>query len=181
MLGVTSKAGAVPRTRFTTGVVEHTGPAALRFTAHGNKAMLRETFRSGDTVGLRSDLSGGRKLTPRFAAELSRALLKMALELAWLDHGDVMFESRFDHVRDLVLGAPYGGFVAMGKRGEPDHAEVSLTYDLVPDGDEWRIWVVAEFFGVTLATDSRLAAPPIPIDQHASVLTFSPLDWKAAS
>lgn len=35
----------------------------------------------------------------------------------------------------------------MGNKGEPDHVSVSLTYNLVPDGDEWRIWVVAEYFG----------------------------------
>jgi hypothetical protein len=40
MLGVTSKAGLIPRTRFSTGVIENLGPASLRFTAAGNRAML---------------------------------------------------------------------------------------------------------------------------------------------
>ena len=180
MLGVKSKAGSVPRTRLTTGVVESTGPAALRFLPNGGKAMLRETFRDGDTVGLRFDLKGGRRVTPRYASELSRWLLKTALELAWLDHGEMMLEARFDHIRDAVLGRPYDGFFAMGNKGDPEQGSVSLTYDLVPDSDEWRMWVVAEVFGVTLATDSRLHEPPVPLEGRASVLQFTRCDWTAA-
>lgn len=104
----------------------------------------------------------------------------MALELAWLDHGEELLEARFDHVRDAVLGKPYSGFLALGAKLDPQDVSVSLTYDLVLDGDDWRMWVVAECFGIVLATDSRMAEPPIPPDGGALVLTFTPDNWKVA-
>ena len=92
----------------------------------------------------------------------------------------MILEPRFDEIRDAVLGQPYDGFLAMGNKGNPEHQSVSLTYDLVPDGDAWRMWVVAEVFGVTLATDSRLAQPPISLDGQASVINFVRSEWTAA-
>lgn len=180
MLGVKSKSGSVPRTRLATGVVENTGPASLRFMPSGKREMLRETFRDGDTVGLRFDVQGGRRLTPRYASELSRSLLKMAYELAWLDHGVAVLEPRFDHVRDLLGGQPYDGFMAMGTKGDPEHASVTVSYDLVQCDDGWRMPVVAQIYGVTLATDSRLPAPPTDLGPAVNVLTFRSSDWKAA-
>ncbi|MDE3202836.1 MAG: hypothetical protein KGQ66_01280, partial [Acidobacteriota bacterium] len=45
-------------------------------------------------VLLQWKFSGGRRLTARYASQLSRALLKAALECAWVDQGDMMLESR---------------------------------------------------------------------------------------
>lgn len=131
MLGITSKSGSVPTTRFHDGALQHTGPASLRFSGDGGKEILRETFRTGNTVGLRFDVRGGRRMTPRHGSELSRALLKMGLELSWLDHGPMMLEARFDHIRAAILGEPRAGFFLMGRKGEPDHSVGSVTYDLV--------------------------------------------------
>lgn len=179
MLGVASKAGSVPTTKLSTGVVEHVGPAELRFTANGNKDLFRETFRDGDTVGFKFEFGGGRKLTPRYGSELSRALLKIALELAWIDHGEMMLEARFDHVRDAILDNPYDGFIVMGKVGDPDDVSVSLTYNFASTDDIWGMWVIAKLFGVTLATDSRMARPTVDLEEHAAVLLFTSADWKA--
>ncbi len=81
MLGVASKAGSVPSTRSSTGVVEHIGPGELRFNQNSRRDMLREVFRDGDRVRLHADLRGGRRMTPRYGSELSRSLLKMALRV----------------------------------------------------------------------------------------------------
>jgi len=180
MLGVNSKAGCVPSTRFQGGTVEHTGPASLRFTGDGGRRIIRETFRSRDTVGLEFSVGGGRRMTPRYGSELSRALLKIGLELAWLDHGPMMLEGRFDHIRAAILGSPRRGFFLMALRGDPAHTAVSITYDLVRDGADWRMWIVGKLFGVALATDSRLAVPPVDVSELAMVLSFDPQDFKAA-
>jgi hypothetical protein len=181
MLGVTTKAGQVPKSRLFSGLIENTGPGSVSFVQTGSKAMLRETFRDGDTVGLQSEFTGGRRLTPRYVAEISRGLLKCALELAWLDHGDRMYDPDFDHVRDAVLGLPFAGFVVMGNKGEPDHTDVTMTYGLRETDGPQQIWVVAEYFGVTLSTDSRWTEPPVDVDGVASVLTFKPTDFKRAA
>ncbi len=147
MLGISSKAGSVPVTRFHDGSLEHTGPASLRFSGDSGKEILRETFRSGNTVGLRFDVRGGRRMTPRYGSELSRALLKIGMELSWLDHGSSMLEARFDHIRTAILGEPRAGVFVMGRKGDPNQTGVSITYDFVRDGADWRMWVVGEFFG----------------------------------
>lgn len=105
MLGIRSKAGVVPTTRVSTGTVENVGLASLRFNSNTEAPMLREMERQGGTVRLQMNLSGGRRRTPRYGSELSRILLKSALECARLDHGELMLEPRFDHVRSAVLGS----------------------------------------------------------------------------
>ncbi len=91
-----------------------------------------------------------------------------------------MLEAKLDHVRDAVLGKPYAGFLALGTQLDPQDVSVSLTYDFVLGGDGWRMWAVAECFGVVLATDSRMAEPSIPADSGAIVLRFMPDNWKVA-
>ncbi len=50
----------------------------------------------------------------------------------------------------------------MGSKLDPDSVSVSLTYDFASSTQGWRMWAVAECFGVVLATDSRMAEPSIP-------------------
>jgi hypothetical protein len=174
MLGVRSKAGTVPTTRVSEGVIQHTGPSALSVLPNGGKRMVHETFRSGNTVGLRLNMTG-RLMTARYGSELSRALLKTALELAWIDHGETMHEPKFDHIRHAILGSPRSGFFAAANRGEPDEVKISITYSIT-DGEQARLSVVGNYFGVILMTDSLLEEPMIPLDAHASVLRFTPDD-----
>lgn len=56
-------------------------------------------------------------MTPEYGSELSRALLKIALECMWIDHLDEAFEARWDHVRAAVLGEPRQGLFAMRLKG----------------------------------------------------------------
>jgi len=99
-------------------------------------------------------------MTPRYSSELSRALLKSALECAWLDHGEMMLEARFDHIRDAVLGVPRDGFLAVVHKGDPNYRQVSLTYQLVQCGDDtWRMLTWTNYYGIGVGTDSRLSGP----------------------
>jgi hypothetical protein len=47
----------------------------------------------------------------------------------------MVLEARFGHIRDAVLCVPRVGFFLMGTKADPDGTQVSLTYDLVQDGD----------------------------------------------
>lgn len=177
MLGIRSKAGVVPSTRLDGALVEHVGPDTLRFVGDNGRDVLKETFRAGDLIGLRFDVRGGRRMTPRYGALLSRSLLKTALELAWLDGGDAFLGSEFDHVRAAVLGEPRSGFLAVGRKGDPNHYSATMTYNPVKEEQGTRVAVVAQYFGIALATDSILASPPTDITAAASILRFSPQDW----
>jgi hypothetical protein len=181
MLGVETKAGVLPRFRFSEGTVEHVpgvggADPTLIVNERGPRPMIREIQRSPDgKVKLEWKGSGGRRMTPRYAAELSNALLKTALECAWIDHGEMMLEARFDHVRQAVLGKPRDGFCALGLKLNPDRTQVALTYNLIDMGDgTWRMPVIADFFGVCLVTDSLLSKVDAEVStEDASVISFS--------
>src|SRR5437660_11035490 len=59
---------------------------------------------------------------------------------------------------------------------------VSMTYYLVPHQDETsRVVVVGEYYGVFVATDSCLAAPPDDFpDGVTNLITFTAADSRAA-
>lgn len=182
MLGIASKAGKVPTTNVMTGSVEHIGPDSLRFNQNGTKPLLWESGRDADGIHLRMEASGGGRMTPRYVAKLSRAVLKAALECAWIDHGETVLEPRFDPCRAIVLGRPFDGFVALGKKGVPEHEQVSLTYDFAPgEAGSTGLWVVAAIYGVTLATASNLASPtPLMPKDKVDLITFTASDLRAA-
>lgn len=190
LLGIESKAGKVPHTRFQTGSVSHrgigpNGEPSLFFEI--NSARDRKTFyeagREGDRVKLKFNASGGRRLTPRYCSVIARALLKSALECAWLDHGEMMLEARFDHVRDAIRGVPWTGFFLMGRSVDPEDTSATLTYNFATDGEgRDRIWVWVSYFGIQMGTDSRLSRPLMPApDEAALLVAFGPGNVEAAA
>lgn len=178
MLGIESKAGRVPKTRFMTGELRNDGDDHLTITVdrENDTTTFREVARNGDEVELALSWRGGNKLTPRYAARLSSALLKGALECAWLDHGERMHEPDFDHIRDAVLGEPRDGFVSFVKEGNPNDNGLRLTYDLIDSGEAEGLWVVAQYYGISMATHSRLATPLGPLPDLVETLTFTAAD-----
>lgn len=176
MLGITSKTGAVPVSKLDGGSVTHTGPSSIR--VDGPKEIFWETGRSDGLIHGRFEAKGGRRMTPRYGSELARALLKSALELAWIDHGEGMLSAEFDHVRDAVLGVPHDGFLMLAKEADPEHNAVAMTYQFADEGQGRRIAVVASYYGVALTTCSGQAQPidPPPSDV-ALLLTYTKADW----
>lgn len=183
IIGIPSRAGKVPVMKFSEGTITNVGPASLRFfDTQAGAAMLREVERHGDLVKLDFKASGGRRMTQRYTSELSRALLKSAFECAWFDYGETILGRRFDHIRAAVLGQPRDGFLAVGRRVDPDHVSGLLRYELVADdAGTWRMWVLAEYFGVFLFTDSRLAEAGSDFPRRGvDILPFTALDCSAA-
>jgi hypothetical protein len=145
------------------------------------ESALREIERLGDgRIKFQLKGSGGRPMTPRYSSKLSRALLKSALECAWLDHGEAMLESCFDHIREAVLGAHRDGYLAMETQvSNPNSTTIKLYYDLI--GQQLRMPVVATIYGVTLATDSRLPRPPItPPKDRVQIFMFTRADFSSS-
>lgn len=190
MLGVESKAGKVPHTKFATGSLRHNGltpdgQAALYFEI--NSASDKKTFyekgRVGDRVEMSFNAKGGKPMTPRYCAVLSRALLKSAFECAWLDHGEMMLEPRFDHVRAAILGESRNGFLVVARRCDPDDTGTQLVYSFGRDSEgRDTLWVVAGYYGISMGTDSRLPEPTETIsDDDAIVVRFRVSDVRQAA
>lgn len=181
-LGVANKEGRIRPLSLVRETIEHrpgadgANPTLVVTSKIRGKSALREIARLPEgRVKVQMKGSGGKRMTPRYASQLSRALLKSALEYAWIDHGETTLESRFDHVREAVLGEPRDGYFMMATQSDdPNSRTVWMVYSFVPEGDEWRVPVVASIYGVVLATDSRLARPAVDLPDHlAQVLTFT--------
>ncbi len=179
------KAGKVPLTRFVTGSLRNDGltpdgQAALFFQINStkDKRTLYEKSRVGQQVELGMNVKGGRPLSPRYGSELARSLLKCAFECAWLDHGAMMLESRFDHIRDAILGGPYSGLLAVLRKGDPNDTDVSITYNFRADEAGDAMWVYGSFFGIRMFTDSRLVEPVNELPEEDVVtIVFRPEHW----
>src|SRR6185437_4426826 len=184
MLGVPSKAGKVPTFRFSEGTIEYRAPTrggqpGLVFTARPGKEILREVDRlPNGQIKLEWNGSGGRRLTPRYASELSRSILKMALECAWIDHGPAMLESRFDHVRAAVLGERRNGCLIVGNRLNPTSNDGSLTYQFIQHQGAWRVMAWVQLLGLYLGTDSRLPTPLAAVPDSMTSITFTAADCR---
>lgn len=180
MLGVPSKAGKVPVTKFHTGTLTNTGDNNLFLAIHGAKdaRTLRTTELGGGRVHMNLEVSGGRRMTPRYASEISRALLKGAFDCAWLDHGEMMLSSEFDHVREAVLGSPRDGYLAILRKADPDDVGLELMYTVLPTDDGRRLLAVAaKFYGVLVSTDSFNPEPKIAVSANeVIVITFKAAD-----
>jgi hypothetical protein len=190
MLGIESKAGKIPHTRFQTGFLRHDGltqdgQAALYFNINNasDTTTLYEKQRFGNHVELSFNAKGGKPMTPRHCALLSRALLKAAFECAWLDHGEMMLEDRFDHAREAILGKPRDGFFIVGRRLDPDHIGAELQYNFVAtEQGDTHIPVAVQFYGIPMATNSRLTAVPIELpSEHFIVVEFAASDMRVAA
>ena len=177
MLGVPSKAGKVPTARFSQGTVDYVageegGNPTLILKANTPGGLVRETERFPDgRVSFDLRMEGGRRMTARYASELSRALLKTGMECAWIDQGSRMFGSKYDSIRSAVMGDPREGFFAAVTKGNPDSTDIRVSYQLrTEDTDDCRMLVVANYLGVQVATDSHL---PRPAEKMSFVNVFT--------
>lgn len=171
--GITGKTGRPVVAPFSTGTA--TGlPDSVHINL--NEGAFGRTFRelpSDDgTLRFRLETAGGRRLTPRFAGELSAAVLKMALEAAWLNHGGLMLAPQFDHVRHAVLNPrARSGWVLVGSKGPGPGIDDGLVYSFTGhSGGSIAVWFV--FRGIAIATHSQPTTPPENIGPGYSLLTF---------
>jgi HNH endonuclease len=187
-IGVPTKAGKVPVTRFAKGTVANqgidpkTGEPRLFFSINNKSdtTTFRTTPLGGGRVHINFSLTGGRRMTPRYASELSRALLKTSFECAWLDHGEAMLEPEYDHVRKVVLGEPRDGYLLMPRRADPDHYGLELTYIPVrPESSRPFLAVGAQLYGIGMFTDSAQPAPQMEVPEDVAVVfTFTKQDTR---
>jgi hypothetical protein len=67
----------------------------------------------------------------------------------------------------------------VANRSNPNESRATLTYNFAPDD---RMWVVVDYCGVCVGTDSRLQSPiALPFPDDVSVLTFAASDLVASA
>lgn len=139
-LGIPNKQGTAATVRLAEGRIE---PLPARVVVSGDSHGVRLVDQNlrrpiahnfeqhNDHVAFKIRGQGGRRLTAKYLAELSRAVLKIAFECAYLDHGDELFASRFDHVRGVVLGQrDHHGEIALALNGDGKDVRMECSYVL---------------------------------------------------
>lgn len=186
MHGVPTKSGKYPSISLVGGKLTcapsptPSGELSLAFTSDNPKRRL-VTFTPLDdgrvevTASIRA--SGG--LSDSQASEISRAMLKIGLELLWFDDRELAFSPALDHIRAVVLGAPRRGFFSVAEGPiDPAASCARVTYQTHrTNAGRWDLIVVLEYKGIAMWTDSRLETPPpVPGDVKMVTRTFSSRD-----
>ncbi len=156
------------------------GEPTLAITSDNPKRRLvKYTPLGGGRVEVEASIRAAGALTPKHASELSRVLLKIGLELLWLDHRELALSTSLDHVRDAVLGAPRRGFFSVSEGSvDPAASDARVTYQpFMTSPGRCDLIVVLEYKGIAMLTDSRLEAPPPALaDVKMVTRSFSTLD-----
>lgn len=138
--GVPNKAGKIPKLSMVRETIEHrpgddgTDPTIIVTSKIKGRRPIKEVEQYPDgRTRFTMTTSGGRAFTLRLASELSRSLLKMALEVAWLRHGgEVVLGAPFDHIRRAVLGEVRDGYVAVARTSVPRPGKADILFDFGP-------------------------------------------------
>ena len=181
--GITSKKGAMPSTKFDNGTLtaERRGHLSLELDS---RKWTTPPVPAGDgrvQWSYTSQISG---FTPKKFALVHRALVKCALEFAWLDHGEEVLSDRFDRERQIVLRGGHAGYLVVPRTANVlDNISCSLTYmpvNTVADGTP-LMGIEASFWGVVIATDTLFPQPTGDITGlDAVTLQFSEADHRRA-
>jgi hypothetical protein len=82
-----------------------------------NEAAFQIVEENGPWVRGRFKFTTGGPVSAARYRKMARALWKATLECMYLDHGEMTFESRFDEVREMVIGSrPASGFIIFPKQ-----------------------------------------------------------------
>jgi hypothetical protein len=154
--GIKRKGGGLPTARLGNALIRRVDDTTVHFETKSRRAT--ETRHDGATLNLI-----GRRLTPRYSQTMARALLKVALECAWLDFGDDVLAPGFDHLRQIVLTGGHPGYLMLLRQGRPEGRRVAIQYKTLRlQRDRVDVAVVADLLGTLMATDSANPAPQGP-------------------
>lgn len=131
LLGHTNKKGERPVMRWNNATVSSLAENEILINAE-NPAAFRIVEHVGPWVHGKLNFTTGGSVSATRYRKIARALWKTTLECAYLDHGEMIYETRFDEVREMVVGArPASGFIVFPKKGPAPTTEVALTYQFL--------------------------------------------------
>jgi len=169
-----SKSGKLPQMGFDNGRIEAKSPDEIALWLSSDK-WQRELpappgYKSFSFTAKRNDL------TPECLSRVHRALVKQALEFAWLDHGEErVLSDEFDHARQIVVRGGHHGYVAVPRKTEfGDDISSGMEYATLKRNEDEHplLFMVARFWGVPLITDSLFPEPTQSMPDDFLVCTF---------
>ncbi len=162
MHGVPSKKGVIPTANFDNGTVESPEPGKLVHTVRHRRWISAAPTPAGGTVYAISHKRDS-DARPDRLARVHRALVKQALEFAWIDLGERVLGSGFDHLRTIILEGGHHGYLSMfdlvafsadGLRSGIDYAELHRDGVIEPG-----LYFVAWLLGWPIITDTLHSEP----------------------
>lgn len=181
--GIRSKSGKPPKTAFDNGTISSDGDGNV-FLQLDSEKWTTPAAPTGDgrvEWQFTSQMSG---MTPKRFALVHRALVKVTMELAWLDHGEIMLDAHFDRERRLVMQGGHAGYIATLKHLEmPDPPASEITYQFLNTTatGEHLTGIGAQLFGVPWFTDTLFDRPQVELPPDTFVvLEFDAKDLRGA-
>ncbi len=131
LLGQTNKKGERPAVKWNNATVSSPAENEIVINAENDHA-FRIVEQVGPWVHGKLNLTTGGPVSAKRYSKIARALWKATLECAYLDHVEMIYETRFDQIREMVVGARLAsGFIMFPKSGPAPTTEVALTYQFL--------------------------------------------------
>ena len=172
--GIPSKSGGLPDFKFDNGVLRCLAPGELNLSLDSAKGQpeTQHLDRGFVKTGFTATRSEG---SPQRLRNVHRALLKMAVEYAWVDLGETgALDAKYDHLRDRVLNGGYAGYLAFPEKANPNET-IQFQYEprtRVSDGHP-LVGLLASFWGFPIFTDSLFPEPPMGVPPGWILHSFS--------
>jgi hypothetical protein len=160
--GIPSKAGKLPEFKFDNGTMRCRAPGDLFLALDSAKGQPGAPPPTPPSQASFAFSASRRKDTnPRRLRNVQRALLKMAVEFAWLDLGEeVALGPDFDPARERVLSSHHGGYLIYPEKVLP-REEIEIQYMPAKRSSDGHplVGVGASFWGIPIFTDSLFSEP----------------------
>jgi HNH endonuclease len=129
--GHTNKKGDRPVVKWANATMSSPAESEIVINAK-NAAAFRIVEQVGPKVRGQFNFTTGGPVSAARYSKIARALWKTTLECVYLDHGEMVYEARFDETREMVIGARRAsGFIMFPKKLPPPTTEVALTYQFL--------------------------------------------------
>lgn len=164
--GITRKEGRLPNANFANMRARSIARGEIAFEHHDKKS-FQPTGPNSFTMSVT-----GRRMTPKYVSNLTRALFKIVLGLIYLDHGPTAFDSRFDCIRSVVKGDAFKGYLLLKNLAIP-RDDVRFTYQFMtfPGHAEDTVWIEANFYGTQMYTDTDYGLMEYPKSMFGKEVT----------
>jgi hypothetical protein len=144
--GIRTKKGGFASVKLGNATVRQLAPDNVGVWVHSAKALTKTP------AGFNAKFLG-RRMTPRYIAEVTRIFFKAVLEFTYVDVGTAeALAPKYNEVRRIALGAPYNGYLILGRSVQP-HGDVRFTYQPVQLNGRDTVLAAMDVYGVTMATD----------------------------
>jgi len=164
-LGVPSKTGTLPKSKFGNGSLGMFAPRNVLFRSNSPKAFRVRPGTGDDPNRVLIDMTfkSSRPMSAKYCRKLTRALLKMLLGGIYIDDESretkLAFSEKFDPLRNKILDqTKFDGYFALMRNSKnPGDQGIALSYRFIPDeANIETVGVEFQYYGTLMCTDSEM-------------------------